>query len=109
MQCFTHDRHIVRRLNTVRTYGHISSIISRTDRLPTGPDALLAVLCLLSAPYITNDYLMTGLNPTLFGVYIYIEVFGRSKNNLVPRVSHLPAQAGGKMRDPGNEVGARIT
>ena len=52
---------------------------------------------------------MTGLNPTLFGVYIYIEVFGRSKNNLAPRVSHLPTQAGGKMRDPGNEVGARIT
>ena len=23
---------------------------------------------------------MTDLNPTLFGAYIYIEVFGRSKN-----------------------------
>ena len=63
-----------------RTYGHISSTISRNDRLPTGPDALLTVLCLLSVPHTTNDYLMTGLNATLFGAYIYIAVCGRSKN-----------------------------
>ena len=33
----------------------------------------------------------------------------RRQSKLVSRVSHLPAPGGGKIRDPGNEVGVRVT
>ena len=32
------------------------------------------------------------------------QIVGTNGTNLVPRVSHLTAQGGGKIRDPGNEV-----